>query len=139
MMSHTTLMNMRDLMTGENFIGTELLVFTLGGVAYALLEILFRGHTHWSMVMTGGACVVTLYILLDWLNKQPLLIAAVVGAGIVTCYEFAVGCIVNLRYGWAVWDYSKMEGNVLGQICPAFSFLWFCLCFMFLGAVRLLS
>lgn len=130
---------MREWIAGENSIGPELAVFILGGAAYAMIEILFRGHTHWSMVLTGGACVVTLYILLDWLNHQPLVMAALAGAIIVTVYEFAVGCIVNLRFGWAVWDYSDMEGNLLGQICPLFTAAWFALCFLFLGTVRLLS
>lgn len=130
---------MREWLASENSIGPELLVFVLGGTAYAMMEILFRGHTHWSMALTGGACVVTLYILLDWLNGQPLVMAALAGAVIVTVYEFAVGCIVNLRFGWAVWDYSDMEGNLLGQICPVFTAAWFALCFLFLGVVRLLS
>lgn len=132
-------MSMREWLASENSIGPELLVFVLGGAAYAMMEILFRGHTHWSMALTGGACVVTLYILLDWLNGQPLVMAALAGAVIVTVYEFAVGCIVNLRFGWAVWDYSDMEGNLLGQICPVFTAAWFALCFLFLGVVRLLS
>ena len=131
-------MSMREWLASENSIGPELLVFVLGGTAYAMMEILFRGHTHWSMALTGGACVVTLYILLDWLNGQPLVMAALAGAVIVTVYEFAVGCIVNLRFGWAVWDYSDMEGNLLGQICPVFTAAWFALCFLFLGLVRLL-
>ena len=130
---------MREWLASEKYIGPELLVFVLGGTAYAMMEILFRGHTHWSMALTGGACVVTLYILLDWLNGQPLVMAALAGAVIVTVYEFAVGCIVNLRFGWAVWDYSDMEGNLLGQICPVFTAAWFALCFLFLGVVRLLS
>ena len=132
-------MSMREWLASENSIGPELLVFVLGGTAYAMMEILFRGHTHWSMALTGGACVVTLYILQDWLNGQPLVMAALAGAVIVTVYEFAVGCIVNLRFGWAVWDYSDMEGNLLGQICPVFTAAWFALCFLFLGVVRLLS
>ena len=132
-------MSMREWLASENSIGPELLVFVLGGTAYAMMEILFRGHTHWSMALTGGACVVTLYILLDWLNGQPLVMAALAGAVIVTVYEFAVGCIVNLRFGWAVWDYSDMEGDLLGQSCPVFTAAWFALCFLFLGVVRLLS
>jgi len=123
----------------ENSIWTEVMVFVLGGMAYGLLETLFRGFTHWSMVITGGACLVSLYIMMDWLNRQPLVLAALAGAVMITSYEFAVGCIVNLKMGWNVWDYSSMEGNLLGQICPVFTGVWFILCFLFLGLVRLLS
>lgn len=130
---------MRDMAGYENSIWTEVMVFVLGGMAYGLLETLFRGFTHWSMVITGGACVVSLYIMMDWLNRQPLVLAALAGAVMITSYEFAVGCIVNLKMGWNVWDYSAMEGNLLGQICPVFTGVWFILCFLFLGLVRLLS
>ena len=130
---------MRDMAGYENSIWTEVMVFVLGGMAYGLLETLFRGFTHWSMVITGGACLVSLYIMMDWLNRQPLVLAALAGAVMITSYEFAVGCIVNLKMGWNVWDYSSMEGNLLGQICPVFTGVWFILCFLFLGLVRLLS
>ncbi len=36
-------------------------IFTFGGVGYAFIEISFRGYTHWSMVLTGGACMLTFY------------------------------------------------------------------------------
>ena len=32
-----------------------------------------------------------------------------------------------------------MEVNLLGQVCPLFTGVWFALCFLFLGLVRLLS
>ena len=38
--------------------------------------------------------------------------------------------IVNIILGWNVWDYSNLPGNLLGQICPQFTVLWF-----FLSAV----
>lgn len=114
-------------------------MFLLGGAAYGMMEILFRGYTHWTMVLTGGACILTLYLLLGWLSSLPLVLGALAGAVIVTAYEFAVGCIVNLKLGWHVWDYSSMAGNLLGQICPLFTVAWFLLCFLFLGLVRILS
>lgn len=140
MRAHTKfMMSMRDWIVNGNSIGAELLVFLLGGAVYGMMEVLFRGHTHWSMVLTGGACVLTLYVLVEWLNSQPLVLAALAGALIITAYEFSVGCLVNLRFGWNVWDYSGMAGNLLGQICPVFTAAWFALCFVFLGVVRLLS
>lgn len=117
----------------------ELIVFALGGSAYGLMEILFRGYTHWTMVITGGACVLTLYLLLGWFMSIPLIAAALTGALIITLYEFCVGMIVNVRLGWQVWDYSSLPGNVMGQICPVFTAAWFILCLAFLGLVRLLT
>lgn len=117
----------------------EILVFALGGSAYGLMEILFRGHTHWTMVITGGACVLTLYLLEGWLLGMPLIIAALAGAVIITFYEFCVGMIVNVRLGWQVWDYSALPGNIMGQICPVFTLAWFFLCLIFLGIIKLFA
>ncbi len=117
----------------------EILVFILGGATYAMIEILFRGHTHWTMVLTGGACIFTMYMISGWLMSVPLVVGALASAMIITFYEFCVGIIVNLRLGWAVWDYSNMPGNILGQICPTFTALWFLLCLMFLSIVKLFA
>lgn len=117
----------------------EITVFILGGMAYGLMEVLFRGYTHWSMVITGGACVLTLYLIMDWTMKLPLVVAALAGAGIITFYEFCVGMLVNVSFGWHVWDYSSMPGNILGQICPLFTGLWFAMCLVFFGLVRLFA
>ena len=117
----------------------EILVFILGGVAYAMIEVLFRGHTHWTMVLTGGACVLTMYMMSGWLLDIPLIGSALTGALIITMYELVVGLIVNIRLGWSVWDYSDMPGNILGQICPTFSAIWFLLCLIFLGIIKLFA
>ena len=117
----------------------EILVFVLGGFAYGMMEILFRGHTHWTMMITGGACVLTIYMLSGWLMSIPLIMAAATGALIVTTYEFFVGLIVNVRLGWQVWDYSALPGNIMGQICPVFTAAWFLLCLVFLGIVKVLT
>lgn len=35
------------------------------------------------------------------------------------------GLILNVWLGLNMWDYSNMPGNILGQICPQFTLLWF--------------
>lgn len=117
----------------------EIIVFILGGISYAMIEILFRGHTHWTMVLTGGACILTIYVLSGWWINVPLVVGALASAMIITFYEFCVGILVNLRLGWQVWDYSDMPGNILGQICPTFSAIWFLLCLIFLGIIKLFA
>lgn len=106
----------------------SIFIFAVGALGYGALEVLFRGFTHWTMMLTGGACLLTLYYLNRQFHKAPLLLKATGGALIITLYEFAVGLIVNLWYHWNIWDYSAMPGNVLGQICPLFTLLWFFLC-----------
>lgn len=103
----------------ENF-----MCFAIGGVGYGLVEILVRGYTHWSMVLTGG----TVLVLLNMINKSrnvPLIIRCLLGMTVITGLELAVGMLVNIRMGWRVWDYSHKPFNLLGQICLHFSGGWF--------------
>ena len=97
-------------------------LFSLGGLAYCGLELLWRGRTHFSMFLAGG----TSLLLLGKLNraepKLPLFLRAVVGSGIITMVELSAGLIFNRSY--TVWDYRDQWGNWLGQICPLFSLLW---------------
>ncbi|QHI72742.1 putative ABC transporter permease [Aminipila terrae] len=115
-----------------------IIVFATGFVGYGIIEILFRGYTHWSMLLTGGACLLTLYYLnLQFINVS-IVIKAMVGAIVITIYELAVGIIVNLLFHFNVWDYSDQPLDFLGQICPLFTFLWFLLCLFLLSVSNFL-
>ncbi len=107
----------------------DLLIFAIGFIAYPIMEILFRGYSHWTMAVTGGLVLVTLYRYHLLNGGVPLLLQCVVGAIVITLYEFAVGCVVNLILGWNVWDYSAIPMNFLGQICLQFTVLWFFMSF----------
>ena len=102
-------------------------VYTLGALGYGCLELLFRGYTHWSMLLTGGLCLLLLYLIAvrsNWSLPQQW----IAGAVIITTLEFLVGIVVNLYLGWDVWDYSNRSLNLFGQICPLFSLFWLVLC-----------
>ncbi|MBQ4104799.1 MAG: hypothetical protein IJC86_00220 [Clostridia bacterium] len=99
-------------------------LFAVGGVSYGLIEILWRQRTHWSMVLTGGACFLILYKLYGRFPRLSVPERCVIGSLIITGMEFYVGCIVNLWLGLGVWDYSAMPLNLLGQICIFYSVLW---------------
>ena len=115
------------------------LEFLAGGVGYGLIELLWRGRTHWSMVMAGGACLVILCIINEAMGKKHIILRAVAGALAITAVEFAVGVVVNRMLGLGVWNYGEMFGNVMGQICPLYSFLWFLLCIPVLAAAKKLE
>ena len=98
----------------------------IGGAVYVLLEMLWRGYSHWTMFLLGAVC----FILIGLVNEvfewdTPLILQMFCGCAIITALEFVTGCIVNLWLGWDVWDYSSEWGNLLGQICPKFSVIWF--------------
>ncbi|MBE6711113.1 MAG: hypothetical protein J6C42_14200 [Clostridia bacterium] len=104
-------------------------VFLAGGVIYSLIELLWRGFTHWSMTLAGGVCVLLIHCFNQRMRKRSMALRCGVGCAVITAVEFAAGVLVNLVLGWNVWDYSAMYGNVLGQICPAFSCMWFLISF----------
>lgn len=68
------------------------------------------------------------YLYIKERPDTPMLLQAAAGACIITVYEFCVGLVVNIWYGWGVWDYSAQPGNLMGQICPLFTFIWFLIC-----------
>lgn len=104
-------------------------VFLVGGILYSMIEVLWRGYTHWSMTMAGGVCLVLIHWLNMKLHERDILLRCLLGCLMITGVEFAAGVIVNLWLGLDVWDYSGMACNLLGQICPAFSILWFFISF----------
>lgn len=100
------------------------IVFLIGGIGYGIMEILFRGYTHWSMLVTGGICFFIFYLINFSLETHNLLIRCVFSTLIITTLEFIVGYIVNIVLKWNVWDYSNMPYNIKGQICLGFSGIW---------------
>ena len=114
----------------------ELIVFVVGGAFYGLTEFIYRGWTHWTMVLTGGAVVLTFYLLVPFLFNMNVFLAAMTGALIITAYEFSMGVVVNLWLHWDVWDYSSRPGNVLGQICPLYTAYWFVICLAFFSLIK---
>ena len=105
----------------------NMIIFVAGALGYACIEILFRGYTHWSMMLTGGACVLTIYYLNIELPRTPLPLRALAGTIVIVLFEFAVGLVVNTWFEWNIWDYSDVPGNIIGLICPQFSAAWFLL------------
>ena len=103
-------------------------IWLIGSAGYSLIEILWRGFTHWTMAVTGGICFVVLYRLDRRHSRERLPFKCLRGAAAITAIEFLVGCIVNLKLHWQVWDYSGSFGNLLGQICPLYTIFWFFLC-----------
>ena len=102
-----------------------LVLFLLGGYTYYGIEILWRGDSHYSMIICGGICFIYAGLQneqIEWdypFWKQVLRVEA-----FILSAEFITGCIVNLWLGLDVWDYSGLPGNILGQTCPQFALLF---------------
>lgn len=114
-------------------------VFLTGAAGYTLLEILWRGHSHWSMAAAGGISLMVLLKTFKKLSAAPIYFKSIVGGGIITAIEFGFGVVFNLILGMNVWDYSAVRGNILGQICPVYSALWCLICVPISFAEKLIS
>lgn len=96
-------------------------VFALGAAGYAALELLWRGRTHWTMALTGGAVLVGLRRLRRRVHGESPLSRCLCGAACITAAEYVVGCTVNRHFRLRVWDYSHEFERMQRQICPKYA------------------
>ncbi len=100
-------------------------IFAIGGILYTLIEIAWRGYTHISMAIAGGLCLTGMFCIERRFRNMSLWVKCTLGALLITTVEFIFGCVVNKGMGLDVWDYSGRPFNIMGQICPLFTAVWF--------------
>lgn len=99
-----------------------LFLLTFGGTLYYLIEICYRGFSHWSMFLLGGICFAFLWWQGDSLRwSEPIWLQTIRAVIFVTACEFITGMIVNKWLGLNVWDYSDQPYHLFGQICLPFA------------------
>lgn len=104
----------------------SLLLFVTGGLIYVLLELAWRGRTHYSMFIAGGLCLVFINkICYDYLRNSSTFIKCSISSIIITTIEFITGLVVNVGFKMKVWDYSLLPFNFMGQICLTYFVVWF--------------
>lgn len=111
---------------------SNLTIFGIGAIGYAIIEILWRGRTHWSMMLAGGISFLGLSQISKKLQSTNLFIKALAGCGFITFVELIFGILFNVILKRKVWDYSKMPLNIGGQICALYSFFWLILSLLFI-------
>jgi len=114
-------------------------IFIIAGITYYLIEIMWRGYSHYTMFILGGMCG----LAIDLLNEQiewdmPFWKQLLLGTIIVVILEFIAGCFLNIWLNLNIWDYSSMQFNILGQICPQYILLWIPLVAFWIVAADLL-
>lgn len=117
----------------------SILLLIIGGLGYGLIEIAFRGYTHWSMIITGGSAFLCLYILNEALESTHILVKSLIGAVIITTMELTVGLVVNKLFNFAVWDYTNTPVNFLGVISLPFCACWFAISYVILKSFNLIK
>lgn len=103
-------------------------VFFTGGILYTLIEMLWRGYSHWSMTIAGGVCMVLVHFVSDAVGRRrgmkAFILKCLISTIAITAVELAFGVVFNLVLKMDIWDYSDKPGNILGQICPAYCGAW---------------
>lgn len=101
-----------------------LILFIIGGFLYVLIELLWRGRTHWTMFTVGGIC----FLFIGLINEiftfdMPLIRQQAISAVMISIVELLAGLLINCNY--TIWDYRNMPLNVMGQVCLPYTILWF--------------
>lgn len=104
-------------------------VFAAGAVGYGAIEILWRGHTHWSMLLAGGVVFSFACRINSRYKRGALWLRSLVLSSFITTCELVFGLFFNEALCMDVWDYSSMPFNFRGQICLLYSILWTLLSF----------
>ena len=114
----------RIIMHTETFL-KYFFLFIIGGFSYFYIEILFRGYSHFSMIICGGTALILCGIINQASHfRISVITQMLISSCIITLLELITGYIVNIKLHLHIWDYSKLPYNLYGQICPAFSFIW---------------
>ena len=108
----------------------NIIIFIIFGISYYLLEILWRGYSHWTMIIVGGLCGLLIGLINEITPKMNTVLQMLLGSVIVTIIEFVTGYIINIKLDLNIWDYSNLKFNILGQVSLLFSVLWFFLSYI---------
>ena len=102
-----------------------LVLFGIGGLIYVIIEVIWRGYSHWTMFFLGGLCFYLAGIQNEYINWDYPLWKQIIRVHIfIVLAELLTGCIINIWLKWDLWDYSHVPLNVLGQICLPYVLLW---------------
>lgn len=114
------------LTKGMMYVKKDAYFFIVGGIAYPAIELLWRGYSHYSMAIAGGACMILINRLCcGKLKTKKLFVKCAAGSGIITSVELFTGLLFNKVFSMNIWDYSSLPYNIFGQICLPFSLIWF--------------
>ena len=107
-------------------------IFCTSGLIYIVLELLWRGRTHWTMFVCAGICGLVMAAVNDnWLEfETDFRIQVVASALMCSTMEFIFGIIFNGDF--TIWDYRGLWGtiHVLGdQVNVLFFGIWIIISF----------
>lgn len=88
------------------------IMFNISGLIYILLELLWRGRSHWTMFICAGLCGLVMANVNNNLLKfdTDFRIQVLVSALCCSMFEFLFGIIFNGDF--TIWDYRGMWGTI---------------------------
>ena len=101
---------------GHRLLNKYLVLMDVGGAVYVLLELAWRGRSHWTMFVLGGLCFIGLGLInevLPW--DMPLWEQAAFGVLLITVLEFFTGCVVNLMRAGRCGTTAACRGTFWGR------------------------
>ena len=89
-----------------------MIIFVISGFIYIMLELFWRGRTHWTMFLCAGLCgLVIANVNNNLLNfETDFRIQVIVSALCCTIFEFLFGLIFNGDF--SIWDYRETWGTI---------------------------
>ena len=105
----------------------NLIIFGIGGLLYYLVEILYRGYSHYTMIILGGLCFMVIGSLNENIFKWDMSIISqmFLSSIFISALELIFGYILNIKLGLQIWTYIDQPYNLYGQICLLYSVIWF--------------
>ena len=87
-------------------------IFIISGLIYTMLELIWRGRTHWTMFLCAGLCGLVMANVNNNLLEfdTDFLKQVVVSALCCTGFEFLFGIIFNGNF--SIWDYRGLWGTI---------------------------
>ncbi|WP_058952890.1 putative ABC transporter permease [Clostridium tyrobutyricum] len=113
----------------KNKIYKDLILIATMGAIYMVLEGVWRGWTHISMLVVGGLAAFFIGRLNEYSKfyDKKMWQECLIGTVIILVLEFISGMVLNVWLKLGIWDYSNTWGNLYGQICIPYAVLWFLL------------
>ncbi len=74
----------------------NIIFFTVGGIGYGIIELLWRRRTHWTMIVAGGICFSLFSFAAEKFKNRTTFFRCSFCAAAITIVELVFGVIFNI-------------------------------------------
>lgn len=108
-----------------------IVIFNISGLIYAIIELLWRGYTHWTMYVCAGIAGLLIAKINDGLFEfeTDFRVQVLTATFFCTLCEFIFGLAFNRDY--SIWDYRELWGTLewtYNQVNILFIGAWMIIC-----------